>query len=228
MFTKEFLQRQECGTTETVSEAPGAYGIHSCSHAARIASDETTLALVTLPGPEVGIAPWYTSSGHHPVVSLLPLPLDRPCISTGRGAPRTSFPAYCCHKRCLQHRLGRNMQWAGSLGALDRAPTALAHQLPRAVGSASSLSAVPATSVGQARVIPHGQHCGSLIHQPVGRCMIKSNVTSRPPSPPLESHALKVTARCSHLGGSSIVRPTRSHDSSHSPESGDSIPRRSG
>ncbi len=34
----EFLQRQECGTTETLSEAPGAYGIRSCSHAARIAS----------------------------------------------------------------------------------------------------------------------------------------------------------------------------------------------
>ncbi len=33
----QFLQRQECGTTETVSEAPGAYGIRSCSHAARIA-----------------------------------------------------------------------------------------------------------------------------------------------------------------------------------------------
>ncbi len=28
----EFLQRQECGTTETISEAPGAYGIRSCSH----------------------------------------------------------------------------------------------------------------------------------------------------------------------------------------------------
>ncbi len=34
----EFLQRQECGTTETVSEAPGAYGIRSCSQAARIAA----------------------------------------------------------------------------------------------------------------------------------------------------------------------------------------------
>ncbi len=31
-----------------------------------------------------------------------------------------------------------------------------------------------------------------------------------------------------HIPGSSIVRPTRSYDSSHSPESGDSIPRRSG
>ncbi len=46
----EFLQRQECGTTETVSEAPGAYGIRSCSQAAQIASYETTSALATLPG----------------------------------------------------------------------------------------------------------------------------------------------------------------------------------
>ncbi len=44
----EFLKRQECGTTETVSEAPGAYGIRSCSHTARIASYETTSALATL------------------------------------------------------------------------------------------------------------------------------------------------------------------------------------
>ncbi len=49
VFTKEFLQRQECGTTETVSEAPREYGIRSCSHAARIASYETTSALVTPP-----------------------------------------------------------------------------------------------------------------------------------------------------------------------------------
>ncbi len=128
----DFLQRQECGTTETVSEAPGAYGIRSCSHAARIASYETTSALATLPGPEVGMAPRYTASGYHPAVSPLPQPLDGPCLSTGWGAPRTSVPAYCCHNRCLQHGLGRYMERAGSLGALDRAPTALAHKLPRA------------------------------------------------------------------------------------------------
>ncbi len=139
-----FLQRQECGTTETVPEAPGAYGI--CSHAARVASYDTTSALATLPSPEVGMVPQYTSSKHHSAVSPLPQPLDRPCLSMGQGAPETSVPAYCCHNRCLQHGLGRYMQWTGSLGALDGAPTALAHQLPRAVGSASSLTAVPATS----------------------------------------------------------------------------------
>ncbi len=130
----------------------------------------------------------------------LPQPLDGPCLSLGRGAPRTSVPAYCCPNRCLQHGLGRYMQRAGSLGALDRAPTALAHQLPRAVGSAFSLAAVPATAVGQARASPHGQHCGSLVHQPAGRYTITPHVTARPPSPPLESHAVQVTACCSHPG----------------------------
>ncbi len=81
----------------------------------------TTSALATLPGPEVGMAPRYTASRYLPAVSPLPQPLDRPCLSTGRGAPRTSVPAYCCHNRCLQHGLGRYMQRAGSLGALDRA-----------------------------------------------------------------------------------------------------------
>ncbi len=196
----EFLQRQECGTTETVSEAPGAYGVRSCSHVARIASYKTTPALATLPAPEVGMAPRYTASGYHPAVLPLPQPLDGPCLSTGWGGPRTSAPAYCCHNRCLQHRLGRYMQRAGSLGALDRALTALAHQLPRAVGSAFSLTAVPATAVGQAHASLHGQHCGGLVHQPTGRYMITPHVTARPPSPLLESHAAQVTARCSHPG----------------------------
>ncbi len=196
----EFLQRQKCGTIETVSEAPGSYGIRSCSHAARIASYETTSALATLPGPEVGMAPWYTASGYHTAVLPLPQPLDGPCLSTGRGALRTSVPAYCCHNRCLQHGLGHYMQRAGSLGALDRALTALAHQLPRAVGSAFSLTAVPATAVGQARASPHRQHCGGLVHQPAGRYTITPHVTARLPSPPLKSHAVQVTARCSHTG----------------------------
>ncbi len=86
------------------------------------------------------------------------------------------------------------MQRAGSLGALDEAPTALAYQLPRAVGSASNPTAVPATAVGQACASLHGQHCGCLVHQPAGR------YTITPLSPPLESHAVQVTAHCSHPG----------------------------
>ncbi len=39
-----------------------------------------------------------------------------------------------------------------------------------------------------------------LIHQPAARYTIPPHVTARPPSPPLESHAVQVTARCSHPG----------------------------
>ncbi len=134
-----------------------------------------------------------------------------------RGAPRTSVPAYCCHNRCLQHGLGRYMQWAGSLGAptvlLLRGPTALAHQLCRAVDSTSSLMAVPATAVGKAHASPHGQHCGCLVHQPVGRYTITPHVTARPPSPSLESHAVQVTAQS--CGRRALVDLFASHESSH-------------
>ncbi len=57
-----------------------------------IASYETTSALATLPGPGVGMVPRYTASRYLPAVSPLPQPLDRPCLSTGRGAPRTRCP----------------------------------------------------------------------------------------------------------------------------------------
>ncbi len=196
------LQRQECGTTEIVSEAPGAYGIRSCSHGAQIASYETISALATLSaegGPEVGMAPRYTSSGYHPAVLPLPQPLDRPCLSTGQGAPRTSVPAYCCHN-ASSTGWGATCNRQAALGLWTGPSTALAHQLPRAVGSAFSLTAVPATAVGQPRASPHGQHCGCLVHQPAGRYTITPHVTARPPSPPLESHAVQVTARCSHPG----------------------------
>ncbi len=196
----EFLQRQECGTTETVSEAPGAYGIRSFSHAARIASYETTSALATLPGPEAGMAPRYTASGYHPAVlrSLSPwmdlaflwaaAPLEQVSRHTvvPTDASSTAWGATC-------NGQAASGLWTGP-------PTALAHQLPRAVGSAFSLAAVPATAVGQARASPHGQHCGGLVHQLAGRYTITPHVTARPPSPPLESHAVQVTACCSHPG----------------------------
>ncbi len=118
-----------------------------------------------------------------------------------RGALRTSVSACCRHNRCLQHGLGRYMQRAGSLGALDGASTALAHQLPRAAGSASSLAAVSATAVRQACVGPYGQHCGCVVYQPDGGYTITPHVTARRPSPPLESHAAQIAARCPHSGG---------------------------
>ncbi len=200
-LTEEFLQRQDCGSAETVSEAPGTYGIRSCSHAAWIASYETTSALVALPSPQMGMAPRCTSGEHHTGASPLLQPLDGPCFLRA-GVPLEQVSRHVVvTNRCLQHGLGRYMQRAGSLGALDGASTALAHQLPRAAGSASGLAAVSATAVRQACVGPYGQHCGCVVHQPDGRYTITPHVTARPPSLPLESHAAQNAARCPNSGG---------------------------
>ncbi len=157
------------------------------------------------------MVPRYTSGEHHTGVSPLLQPLDGPCFSTGRGALRTSVSACCCHNRCLQHGLGRYMQRAGSLGALNGASTALAHQLPRAAGSASGLAAVSATSVRQACVGPYGQHCGCVVHQPDWEVYDHAACHS---SPAISSSGVtRGSNRCtlSTFRGSSIVRPMRSH-----------------
>ncbi len=197
----EFLQRQDCGSAETVSEAPGAYGIRSCSHAARIASYVTTSALVALPSPEVGMAPRCTLGEHHTGVSPLLQPLDGPCLSTGRGALRTSVSAYCCHNRCLQHGLGRYMQRAGSLGALDG---------PRLLWHINCLELLAVhLALRQFRPLLLGKHvlvrtdntaAVSYINR-MGGYTITPHVTARLPSPPLESHAAQIAARCPHSGG---------------------------
>ncbi len=50
----EYIQEQDGGTTETVSEAPGAYG--GCGYAAGAAPYETASTLAPWPSPEVGVA----------------------------------------------------------------------------------------------------------------------------------------------------------------------------
>ncbi len=72
------------------------------------------------------------------------------------------------------------MQQAGSLGVLDRASTALATT---------------------ARVGTNGQHCDRCLRQLAGLSMITSHVTTRPPSPPLESDVAQVAVCHPHPGG---------------------------
>ncbi len=57
------------------------------------------------------------------------------------------------------------------------------------------------TAIRQACAGPYGQHCGCLVHQPAGRSTIAPHVTACPPSPPLESHAAQIAARCPHSRG---------------------------
>ncbi len=71
---------QEGGSTETFSEAPGAYGILSRYHAARIASYETASALASRPSPEMGMAPRHIPGLTHPVLPSHLQPMVGSCF----------------------------------------------------------------------------------------------------------------------------------------------------
>ncbi len=75
---------QEGGSTETFSEAPGAYGILSRYHAARIASYETASALASRPSPEMGMAPRHIPGLTHPVLPSHLQPMVGSCLSSGK------------------------------------------------------------------------------------------------------------------------------------------------
>ncbi len=83
---------QESGSTETFSEAPGAYGIPSRYHAAWIASYETTSALASRPSPEMGMAPRHVPGLTHPVLPPHLQPMVGPCFSSGRSPSRAVVP----------------------------------------------------------------------------------------------------------------------------------------
>ncbi len=186
---------QEGGSTETFSEAPGAYGILSRYHAARIASYETASALASRPSPEMGMAPQHRPGLTHPVLPSHLQPLVGPCVSSGRSSPRASIQAHCCFNRCLCHGLGGHVQRARSRGALDRAPAAVAYQLPRVAGSMACSAPLQNAATREACTGPLGQHCDRCVHQPPGRSTLPSHVVTRPPSPPLESEASEVASR---------------------------------
>ncbi len=112
---------QEGGSTETISEAPGAYGIRSRCYAAQVASYETASVLASRPGPVMGIATLHLPGPRHPVLPPNLQPVVGPCLSSGRSSPSASVQACCCINRCLCHGLGSHVQWACSIGALDRA-----------------------------------------------------------------------------------------------------------
>ncbi len=186
---------QEGGSTETFSEAPGAYSILSRYHAARIASYETASALASRPSPEMGMASRHIPGLTHPVLPSHLQPMVGPCLSSGRSSPRANIQACCCFNRRLCQRLGGHVQLARSRGALDRAPAAVTYQLPRVAGSMACSAPLQNAATREAYTGPFGQHCDRCIHQPPGRSTLPSHVATRPPSPPLESEASEVASR---------------------------------
>ncbi len=196
----EYIQEQDGGTTETVSEAPGAYGGCGGGHAAGAAPYETASTLAPWPSPEVGVAERHAEGPSHSSLPPNLHPVVRPFIPSGRSAPGTGLQARCGLHRRLRQGLGGHVQRACSVGGLDGSPTALAHQLPRVAGSTPGLEPSQETLTRRACTSPYRQLCDRCVHQPTRWSTLPSHVTTRPPPPPLESEASEVASRHSYPG----------------------------
>ncbi len=186
------LIRQDGGSTETLSEAPGAYGCSCGDSSARSAPYETASALALWPNPEVGV-----ETRHLPGSDYTGLPQDlqavvRSLVPSGRSAPGAGIQACCGIHRCLDHRLGSHVQRARSIRGLDGSPTSLAYQLPRVASSTPCPEPSQRAPSAQGRSGPYGQHCDHCVYQPARRFALPSHVATRPPPPPLESEASEV------------------------------------
>ncbi|KAL0176031.1 hypothetical protein M9458_028361, partial [Cirrhinus mrigala] len=76
-------QTQVSSPPETISEAPGAHGILSRSHAAGSDAHETATALASYPSPEMGIVPQHVLCEHHTIVLQNTQPLARHFVQSG-------------------------------------------------------------------------------------------------------------------------------------------------
>ncbi len=88
----EYVQEQNGGTTETVSEAPGAYGGCSGSHTAGAAPYETASTLAPWPSPEVGVAERHAVGPSHSSLKLLQSSYSLPEGTLGTDALALSWP----------------------------------------------------------------------------------------------------------------------------------------
>ncbi len=152
-------------------------------------------AFSRIPCPTMEPGQCHTTGLTHPVLPSHLQPMVGPCLSSGRSSPRASIQACCCFNRRLCHGLGGHVQRARSRGALDRAPAAVAYQLPRVAGSMACPAPLQNAATREAYTGPLGQHCDRCVHQPPGRSTLPSHVATRPPSPPLESEASEVASR---------------------------------
>ncbi len=175
------------------------------------------------------MAPRYTASGYHPAVSPLPQPLDGPCLSTGRvpleqvsrhtvvttDASSTGWGATCNGQAASGLWTGPRLLWHINCLELWAVHLALWQFRPLLLGKH-----VLVRTDNTAAVLYINRLGGIQSHHMSQLALPLESASGVPRS---SSHCTLFTSR-----GNSIVRPTRSHDSSHSPESGDSNPRRSG
>ncbi len=163
----EYIQEQDGGTTETVSEAPGAYGGCGGGHMGllhmrplqhwlhgrvpRWAWQSGTLRVQVTPACRQTFTPWSD-------LSFL----------------RAGVPLEQVSRHAVVYTDASDKGWG-----LDGSPTALAHQLPRVAGSTPGLEPSQETLTRRACTSPYGQHGDRCVHQPTRWSMLPSHVATR-------------------------------------------------
>ncbi len=183
---------QEGGSTETFSEAPGAYGILSRYHAARIASYETASALASRPSPEMGMARHIPGLTHpvlpshlQPMVGSCFLRAEVPLEQVSRhvvvstDASATGWGAMCNGHAAAGLWTGPQLQW--HINCLELLAVWLALRRFR-------------TLLHEKHILVRSDNTATVAYI-TKRSTLPSHVATRPPSPPLESEASEVASR---------------------------------
>ncbi len=197
-FEAVFFIRQDSGPTETLSEAPGAYGCSCGDSSARSAPYETASVLAPWPNPEVGVETRNSPGSDYTGLLQNLQPVVRSLVTSGWSAPGAGIQTCCGIHECLGHRLGSHVQRACSIRGLNGSPTALAYYLSRAAGSTPCLEPPQRTPSAQGRSGTYEQHGDHCVYQPTRRFTLPSHVATRPPPPPLESEASDVPSCHAH------------------------------
>ncbi len=111
------------------------------------------------------------------------------------SSPRASIQACCGFNRRLYHGLGAMCNGHAAAGLWTGPRAEVAYQLPRVAGSMACSAPLQNAATREAYTGPFGQHCDRCVHQPPRWSTLPSHVTTRPPSPPLESEASEVASR---------------------------------
>ncbi len=130
----------------------------------------------------MGMATRHIPGLSQPVLPSDLQPVVGNCFFSGRSPSRASCPGCCYINRCLCHGLGSHVQQVCSCEALDWAPTAVAHKLPRVASSMACFAPLQNAATRHACTGPYGQHCDHCVHQPPRRSTLPSHVATCLPS----------------------------------------------
>ncbi|KAI2649133.1 rRNA biogenesis protein rrp36 [Labeo rohita] len=184
---RESTQIQNSGPPEILSEAPGAHDILSRGHVAGPDAHETATELASYLSPENGMAPRHIPCEHHTIVVQNLQPLGRHFVPAVRDASKKGWGAVCNGRVASGVWTGPHLLWY--INCLELLTVLLALKRFRPL--------VQGKHVGLYR-----QHSDCGVHEPPGRCMLISHVTTGPPSPTLEPAQTQNSACHSHSGRS--------------------------